>query len=296
MENLSPLKRPLILGAHGQLGRAFSELLGPLALTASRKEADLSQPEACLDFIKKIRPTAILNAAAYTQVDLAEKEEALALKINGETPGLIAKWCAQETIPFVHFSTDYVFSGEGTAPWRETDPVSPLSAYGRTKLEGERRIVEAGGLHLIFRTSWVYDAHGKNFLTTMLRLGKEREILRVVSDQIGAPTFAADLARGAVQALGHAAKKPSFPSGIYHLCNAGETSWHHFAEQIFAFAALKNIPLQVKKVEPISTSDYPTPAQRPKNSRLSHQKVEQTLGIQLPNWKESLKTCMEELP
>jgi dTDP-4-dehydrorhamnose reductase len=286
----------LITGRQGQLGKAFCKQLAPeQALAVSKADFDLSKPQQCLEYLEKNRPAAILNAAAYTQVDLAEKESELAYQINSEAPAVLAQWCASNQVPFVHFSTDYVFSGEGQTPWVESDPISPQNVYGKSKAEGEQRILSAGGQYLIFRTSWVYDAQGKNFLNTMLKLGQERESLRIVSDQIGVPTFASDLAQGSLLALQNALQAPRFPSGIYHLCNEGETSWYQFAQTIFQFAKEKGISLKVEKVNPILSDEYPTPARRPKNSRLSTELFFRTFGVRLPNWQESLARCMEEL-
>jgi dTDP-4-dehydrorhamnose reductase len=283
----------LIFGAQGQLGKALVELSEPTqSIAVTRREADLSQPEDCLRVLEHAQPGIVINAAAYTQVDLAEKEEHLARKINAETPGKMAHWCASRQIPFIHFSTDYVFSGEGTAPWNESSPIAPINTYGITKAEGEERVTAAGGKFLIFRTSWVYDKQGKNFLNTMLRLGGTHETIKVVQDQVGAPTFAPDLAYAVCASLRSALKLDSFPSGIYHLCNSGETSWFEFAEAIFHTARSLHVPLQVKKVLPILSQEYPTPARRPKNSRLNTQKVQSTFGIQMPHWRVSLEKCM----
>ena len=233
MTQVAGQKKILVLGAHGQLGRAYLKLLKqeePTAeiVGASHSDADLRRPENYLRYIEKIRPAVIFNAAAYTKVDLAESENELALEINAVAPGRIAEWCARQNVPFVHFSTDYVFPGSGEAPWLETDPVAPLNFYGRSKAEGEVRVTQARGHSLIFRTSWVYDSQGKNFLTTMLQLGKEREILRVVGDQIGAPTYAPDLALASYLALKKSLEMPNFSGGIFHLVNSGFTSWYEF--------------------------------------------------------------------
>ncbi len=292
----------LILGAQGQLGQALAEHLRKehphlSLILATRREADFSRPQACLEYVRQCRPSMILNAAAYTQVDLAEKERDLALTINAETPGVLAQECAAKNIPWVHFSTDYVFSGQGTQPWKETDEVAPLNFYGQSKAEGERRIAIAGGPFLLFRTSWVYDAQGKNFLTTMIRLGKEREEIRVVCDQHGAPTYAVDLARATWDILQQCLQMPQFPSGIYHLCGEGETQWHEFAQTIFE--NLKSAPhstaLRLQRLVPITSSEYPTPARRPSNSRLDTQKVQDIFKLKLPHWRNSLQACMQRI-
>jgi dTDP-4-dehydrorhamnose reductase len=243
-----------ILGANGQVGRALVEQLGAhVCIPLTRLVADLARPTSVVAALRHYQPQAVINAAAYTQVDQAEKEESVAATINAEAPRLIAQWCAGAGVPMIHYSTDYVFSGEGETPWREDDRTGPLSAYGRSKLAGERAIVEAGGRHLIFRTSWVYDETGKNFLRTMLRLGAERETLRVVADQFGAPTYAGHLANATIEALGNALKSTQFPSGIYHLANRGETTWHGFATAIFVAARERGRQLAVTRVEPIET-------------------------------------------
>ncbi len=195
-------------------------------------------------------------------------------------------------IPLIHFSTDYVFSGEGTTPWKESDAIYPLNIYGKTKAAGEEKIKDAGGRHLIFRTSWVYDTEGKNFLRTMLKLAQDREVLRVVNDQFGAPTFASDLAKGAWQAVQNALAWKVFPSGTYHLCNDGETTWFHFAKAIFEEASKNGIELKIKQLDPISSSDFPTPAKRPFNSRLNTRKISEQLNVKMPDWRESLNLSM----
>ena len=278
----------LVLGSTGQVGSALVSLLRDQAIALDFPEVDLSTPGKLPSILDRFPCDAVINAAAYTQVDRAEREEDLARAINGEAPGVLAKECCDRDIPFIHYSTDYVFSGEGTRPWREEDPVSPLSAYGRTKLLGEKKVAEAGGKWLVFRTSWVYDAKGKNFLNTMLRLAGERDQLRVVSDQRGAPTYAPHLAAATLQALESASALPEFPSGSYHLCNAGETGWNEFAREIFESAG-KSV-----KVEAIFSADYPTPARRPLNSRLDTGKAKKILGVALPDWREGLRECMRE--
>lgn len=291
--------RALVLGSTGQVGKALLKILGENALGLSRAQVDFSNPSEVVSALDRIsvefHPEVVINAAAYTQVDLAEKEIDLAEKVNALTPTELAKWCRKKEIPFVHYSTDYVFSGVGKTSWKEEDPVGPLSVYGKTKLQGEKGIAEHGKDWLIFRTSWVYDAEGKNFLKTMLRLGADREELRVVQDQWGAPTYATHLAKATVEILEKLAKFQDFPRGIYHLCNAGETNWHGFASAIFDQARKKGISLRVQKVTPILTSEYPTPAKRPENSRLSTSKVEKTFGIAIPSWQSGLEQCIKEI-
>lgn len=324
-------QRILILGANGQVGRALNMLAEGDVVALTRAEADLSKPQSLRGVIDSIQPDVILNAAAYTAVDKAEEEEALATVINGEAPGVLAEIAVKRNIPLVHYSTDYVFNGSGDKPWREDDKTAPLNAYGRSKLAGEQAIEAAGGKYLIFRISWVYDAYGKNFLNTMLRLGKDRETLKVVDDQFGAPCYAPHIAAATLQAVeqltspsgrgrnalgvsGEGRSEPASPhprikygagsnplpegegiSGIYHIANAGETSWHGFATAIFDEARKKGIELSVKDVLPIPASEYPTPAKRPANSRMDCGKFRETFGITLPVWQEGLKAAIAEV-
>ncbi|CAK0753127.1 dTDP-4-dehydrorhamnose reductase [Gammaproteobacteria bacterium] len=285
----------LILGASGQVGRALAQKLDARALAVSRQEADLANPTRLPILLDSLRPSVVINAAAYTQVDRAEQEEPLVQIINGEAPGILARWCAAHDVPFVHYSTDYVYSGEGISPWTEDAPVSPVNAYGRTKLMGDLAVAGAGGNWLIFRTSWVYDTQGKNFLNTIIRLGKERESLRIISDQHGAPTYAPDLADATLEILGRALTQPRFPNGVYHLCNSGETTWHEFATEILVRVREQGAELKVRNIEAIPTTEYPLPARRPLNSRLSLEKVHKIFGIKLPNWRLGLRRCLQEM-
>jgi len=230
----------------------------------------------------------VINAAAYTAVDRAEEEEALATLVNGEAPGAMARACAAQGIPFVHISTDYVFDGSGTAPWRVGDPTAPLGAYGRSKRMGEEAVRGAGGAHVILRTSWVFSAHGANFVKTMLRLGRERTALKVVGDQIGGPTPAADIAATCLQVL-DLLRKNHEKSGTYHFSGSPDTSWAGFARAIFDQAGLD------VAVEEILTSAYPTPAARPLNSRLDCAQLETAFGVTRPDWKAGLAAVLEEL-
>lgn len=289
----------LVLGATGQVGKALRDLLGAKGFAWDRSQLDLSAPrtlaKALTAFWLNENPSCVINAAAYTSVDQAEKEEPLARAINAESPGEIARWCAERNVPFVHYSTDYVFDGVGDRKWTETSRTGPLGAYGRTKLAGEYAVRDAGGRHLIFRTSWVYDSQGRNFLKTMLKLGADREVLKIVTDQHGAPTYAPHLARATLEALVRARQMPAFPTGLYHLCAGGETTWHGFASAIFEAARSKDLPLKVREVLAITTAEYPTPARRPLNSRLDTTKAERILGVSLPEWHSGLRECMEKL-
>ena len=287
-------KRVLILGAQGQLGialqKAFEGAGDVVAL--GREWCDLANPESIRKAVAEVNPVMVLNAAAYTAVDRAESEPELAMQVNGEAPGVLAEEARRIGALLVHYSTDYVFDGSKKVPWIEDDPVNPLNEYGRTKLVGEQKIAEAGGQHLIFRTSWVYSPHGNNFLRTMLRLGREREQLRVVNDQIGAPTTASALAQ-ATRAVIDAGIQ-DVGTGIYHMTCAGQTSWYGFAEEIFRRArAPENKSWPV--VTGIPDTEYPTPAKRPKNSVLSNEKLKSRFGVSLPRWEDALGATLREM-
>lgn len=287
------MKKWLVIGKNGQLSLALAALLGDNADSVGMDELDLSNPSAVQPLLQRYQPTAVLNAAAYTQVDKAESEQTLARAINATSVAEMAVYCKAADIPLVHISTDYVFDGSGHAPRTEEVAAAPLNVYGQTKLEGEQAITHTGGRYMILRTSWVFDDAGKNFLNTMLGLGKEREQLAVVSDQVGAPTYAMHLAQAMVSALQKAQAMSVFPSGIFHACGAGETSWHGFATAIFEQARKRGEVLAVREVKAIETSHYPTPAKRPLNSRLDCSKLERVLGVRLPHWEQGLSECME---
>jgi dTDP-4-dehydrorhamnose reductase len=262
-----------------------------LEVTAlGRAEADLADPEACARAVRASDADAVINAAAYTAVDRAEAEEALATRINGEAPGAMARAAAARGLPFLHISTDYVFDGAKEGPWVEDDAPAPLSAYGRSKLAGERAIAEAGGPHAILRTAWVHAGHGQNFVRTMLRVGAVRDRLTVVDDQRGGPTAAADIA-AALVAIARAFAEGHGVSGIFHFCGAPATSWHGFAREIFARADWIAAP----EIKPIRSIDWPTPAVRPRNSVLDCGRIGAVYGIVQPNWRASLGAIMAEL-
>ena len=276
----------LVFGETGQLAR---ELAADETVTClGRDQADLSHPAACAAAIRQAQPQAVINAAAYTAVDKAESDEALASVINGAAPGAMAATCADMGIPFVTVSTDYVFDGSGDAPWQPGDATGPLNAYGCSKLAGEEAVRAAGGTYAILRTSWVVSAHGSNFVKTMLRLGRERDRLTIVADQIGAPTPARDIA-AACLAMARQLAEDADKSGTYHLQGAPETSWADVARAIFAEA---NITCQV---EDIPTTAYPTPAARPLNSRLDCASLEQAFGILQPDWRLGLRDILKDL-
>lgn len=281
----------LIIGG-GQLAQALARLR-PDAVVLQRAQCDLEQAGQVRGVLERYTPDAVINAAAYTQVDKAESEEALAVAVNAQAPAVMAAYCKERDIPFVHFSTDYVFDGTGLRPWREDDKTSPLNAYGRSKRAGEEAVARVGGKYLIFRTSWVYDETGKNFMNTILRLAAEREELRVIDDQYGAPTYARHLAHVSLAALEKACALADFPAGIYHACNAGVTTWHGFATRIVELARAKGLPVKINIVHPIPATDYPLPAPRPYNSRLDCSKLLDKLGISFPSWEEGLAECLE---
>lgn len=284
----------LVTGAQGQVGQALRQHLQGMGEihALGREQLDLTQPDSIRQTIRSLRPDIVINAAAYTAVDQAETEEALAFCINGEAPGVLAEEARKTGAALIHYSTDYVFDGSKQGAWLEEDPVAPLSVYGRSKLAGEQAIATAGGPYLILRTSWVYGLHGKNFLRTMLRLAETRDSLSVVNDQTGAPTWSHTIAEatanilrrctGVEQIAGH--------TGVYHLCATGHTSWYGFAQAIFAHPAVQQRP----SLQPISTAQYPTPARRPANSVMSTEKFRQTFG-ELPHWQDALHRCLAEL-
>lgn len=288
----------LVLGANGQVGRAWTALLGNRALAFPRAKADLSDPDFIPALEKKtsrVKLTAVVNAAAYTQVEKAEGEGRVeAFRINAEAVGELAAWCRERGVPLVHYSTDYVFGDNGTKPHREDDQTAPLNIYGQSKLGGEKMVAASGAAHLIFRTSWVYDAEGKNFVNTMLKLFHEREELKIVADQVGAPTYAPQLAEASLFALDRALESRVFPTGIYHLCHGGETSWCEFAASILTLARGYDSGIKCERILPIPTSARPSPVNRPLNSRLSCVKAHTLLGVRLPPWEEGLKACFEE--
>lgn len=276
----------LLLGRDGQLGKALRIPLQALGeVTAlGRAEADLADPVGLRMVLRDLRPETIVNAAAYTAVDKAEAEPELAMRVNAVGVGVIGEEAARIGARVVHYSTDYVFDGTKDSPYTEIDLPHPLQVYGKSKLAGEDALLGSGALALVLRTSWVYAAKGRNFLTTMLRLGRAREEVRVVDDQIGAPTAADDLADATVEVL----KKWQAQAGVYHMTAQGAVSWAGFAKEVFALAGLQ------ARVAPISSEEYPTPAARPKNSRLAGDKVLADFGVALPPWRDGLRRVMAQ--
>ncbi|HLN09423.1 MAG TPA: dTDP-4-dehydrorhamnose reductase [Xanthobacteraceae bacterium] len=293
--------RILLTGASGQVGGALRRPLSRLGTVVApgRGELDLAQPDTVAAALDRLMPDLIINPAAFTAVDRAEDERELAQRVNAISPGRIAAWTAAHAVALVHFSTDYVFDGTGERPWREDDATGPLSVYGASKLAGETAIRAAGGAHLIVRTSWVYAASGNNFLRTIARLAGERRELRIVGDQIGAPTSARAIARAVATIVGeHVETLPGMfarSAGVVHLACAGETSWHGFATAIVDGLTARGGELAATTIVPIRTDEYPTRARRPANSRLDQSRLRQVFGITLPNWSEALAIELDEL-
>ena len=292
----------LLFGKNGQVGWELQRslaVLGPVTALGHDGDdhcGDFSNPAGIADAVRALRPDVIVNAAAHTAVDKAESEPELARQLNATTPGVLAQEAARLGAWLVHYSTDYVFDGSGQQPWTEEDAPAPLSAYGRTKLEGERLIAASGCKHLILRTSWVYAARGANFAKTMLRLAQERESLTVINDQWGAPTGADLLADATAHAIRHLQTHPQ-DAGLYHLVAAGETNWHLYAKYILDQSQQAQAAIKIKATEvvPVPTSAFPTPAVRPHNSRLDTRKLQNTFGIQLPHWQTGVARMLTEI-
>lgn len=299
----------LLTGKTGQVGRELARLLERLGeVTAlDRQQLDLAKPEEIRQVVRGVRPDLIVNAAAYTAVDRAESEEAAAQAINAVAPGVLAEEAKRLDALLVHYSTDYVFDGTNGVPYEENDPTNPLSAYGRTKLEGERAIQRADPAYLIFRTAWVYAREGRNFLLTILRLAIEKEELRIVRDQTGAPTWSEEIAAATVKVLDRI-RRPTggtqlWPEirGLYHMTAGGETNWYEFAKLILELAAsqsrpeawlaaaTRGRPLMARRILPIATEEYPTPARRPRYSVLSNTRLNREFGVILPDWEAQLR-------
>jgi dTDP-4-dehydrorhamnose reductase len=286
--------RILITGKNGQVGSEFSRLYQSRAdvVSVGRDECDFSSEQSIRDLVRQVKPAVIVNAAAYTAVDQAERERGLCFAINAAAPRVLALEAARLDALLVHYSTDYVFNGEKTGPYLESDPIDPLSVYGASKAAGEAAIAAAASRYLVLRTSWVYSPQGKNFLRTMLRLGAERSELRVVDDQVGAPTSATAIVAATAQLVEqYAMPGAHLPAGIYHMTAGGSTSWCGFARAIFASGVLSAQP----RVQAIATSDYPTPARRPANSVLDNDKFARTFGLRLPPWKHQLEEVLSRM-
>jgi dTDP-4-dehydrorhamnose reductase len=288
----------LVIGHSGQVATALREAArrrGIALVAAGRPETDLTDPDSIDALFKRVKADLAINAAAYTAVDKAEQEPDLAQAINADGPRFLAERAARAGIPLLHLSTDYVYDGRKTTPYAEDDPTNPLSAYGRSKLEGEREILAVQGIRaVIFRTAWVYSPYRSNFVQTMLRLGRERGHVRVVADQLGNPTAAVDIAEALLDIAGDIRGRGlAGRTGVYHLAGTGETSWADFAEAIFAEG--QRLGFTGATVDRIKTEEYPTAAPRPQNSRLSTEKLSGDWGVRLPEWRDSLTRCLAEI-
>jgi len=302
-DTTSDLSEPVILvtGGSGQVGFELVRSLQGLGriVAPERRALDLTDANRLASVVREIRPSIIINPAAYTAVDQAETDVDGAMRVNAAAPGVLAAEARRLGIPLIHYSTDYVFDGAKDSPYDEGDRVGPLNVYGESKLAGERAVVDADGLYLVLRTSWVYGARGRNFVRTMLRLAKERPELRIVGDQIGAPTWSRTIAAATAHIVAQSMAVPSGArvnwwaqrSGTYHLTAEGHTSWAGFADAIFDLALLDARP----EVVQIESAEYPTPARRPANSRLSNAKLSATFGVRPPHWREALALCLAEI-
>ena len=301
------MTRILVIGRAGQLATALAEADWPadsVAVCHGRETIDLAQPAAARDAVIAEKPDLVINAAAYTAVDKAESEPELAYVINAEAIKAIGEEAHSIGAGVILFSTDYVFNGTGTIPYVETDATAPANVYGASKLAGEKALAATGAGHIIFRTSWVYGAEGKNFLLTILRLARERKNLRVVGDQHGAPTWSRDLAEMTVQVIGRCEKAAegksladvlSQVSGVYHASGRGETTWHGFASEAVRLQSEKEPATPFAHIEAITSAEHPTPAKRPSNSRLNCNKLQQQFGWRMMDWHESLREVLDEL-
>ncbi len=298
----------LLTGVNGQVGGELLPLLSALGevVAPTREELDLGDTSAIRDIVRRVKPRWIVNPAAYTAVDKAESDAEAAFAINRDAPGVLGEEAARIGAPVLHFSTDYVFAGDGTQPWRETDRTQPLGVYGSSKLAGEQALAASSAAHMVFRTSWVYGTRGKNFLLTILKFAREREELKIVADQHGAPTWSRDLARLAVHAILQSEEDAAVRgvtlaeavqpiAGIYHACNAGFTTWFGFASEFVRLAQLAEPEQPFAKLMPIPSSEYPTPAKRPENSRMTCEKLTGVLGFEMPTWEQSTAQVMAEV-
>jgi dTDP-4-dehydrorhamnose reductase len=293
--------RIVLTGVTGQVGRALSGTLDELGtvVPADRSLLNLAEPSTIAEALDRLAPDLIINPAAYTAVDRAEDERELAFKVNAEAPGGMAQWAAARSVPLVHFSTDYVFNGQGEQPWREDSPTGPLSVYGSSKLAGEEAIRKAKGAHLIVRTSWVYAAQGTNFLRTIVRLARERAELKIVADQIGAPTSARVIADAVTKLLGaDFAQLPdrfAQANGLVNIAASGETSWHGFAACIVDGLRRRAVPLAVQSILPLRTEEYPTKARRPGNSRFDLTRLSEVFAVKTPSWERALEPELDQV-
>jgi dTDP-4-dehydrorhamnose reductase len=293
--------RIVLTGVTGQVGRALSGTLGKLGtvVAADRSLLNLAEPSTISEALDRLAPDLIINPAAYTAVDRAEDERELAFTVNAEAPGVMAQWAAGRSVPLVHFSTDYVFNGQGEKPWREDSPTGPLSVYGASKLAGEEAIRSAKGAHLIVRTSWVYAAQGTNFLRTIVRLARERAELKIVADQIGAPTSARVIADAVTKLLGSDLTRVpdclAQAGGLVNIAASGETSWHGFASRIVEGLRRRGVSLAVQSILPLRTEDYPTKARRPGNSRFDLTRLSAVFALTTPSWDRALEPELDQV-
>jgi dTDP-4-dehydrorhamnose reductase len=298
----------LLVGAHGQVGREALPLLRGLGevVSLTRTEVDLADAAAIRTVVRQVKPRWIVNAAAYTAVDKAEADAQTAFAINGDAPGILGEEALRIGAPVIHFSTDYVFSGEGTQPWREDDSTGPLGVYGASKLAGERALAQSGAAHFIFRTSWVFGARGENFLLRIFKLALEREELKIVDDQVGAPTWSGTLGQivahtiaqgeGAARTLRMTPEEAVRPiDGIYHACSKGFTTWFGFASEFLQIAQRANPERRFAKLIPIPSRAYPTPAVRPMNSRMDCEKLARVLKFEMPDWQDATSQVMRDV-
>lgn len=305
----SVVVKVLLFGLNGQVGSVCAEVLSSQAseglslIALDRREADFSNPQSVYDAVVESAPDVVVNAVAYTAVDRAESDSELAFLVNRDSVKSLAEACAHLSIPAIHLSTDYVFGGDASSPYTESDPVSPMGVYGESKLAGENALISTNPQHMILRTSWVFGVHGANFVKTMLRLGRERDSLGVVADQFGCPTYAGHLALVVEALIQRFRSEGTLPWGVYHCSGGSPCSWHEFAQQVFQIsAALKEqgvggelLPDASPAVKPIATEDYPTPAARPQYSVLDNRKLEELLGRELPCWRDGLLDMLSKL-
>lgn len=298
--------RILLTGASGQVGGDLLQLLPVGSVIApGRSDLDLRDAESVKKFIRKVKPEWIINPAAYTAVDKAESEPEHAYAINADAPRAMGEAAAELGIPVIHFSTDYVFDGSGTRPWVEDDLTGPLGVYGASKLAGEKALAESGAAHLMFRTSWVYSSRGKNFLRTILHLAQERPELRIVNDQHGAPTWSRDLAKLVIHVMEEVTERTANSGpvqdavrsvqGVYHSADSGETTWFGFAREFLRLAATTRPEVRLARLVPIASTEYPTPARRPSNSRLDCSRLQRVFGFTMPAWEESAAAVIAEM-
>ncbi|MDL1980491.1 MAG: dTDP-4-dehydrorhamnose reductase [Deltaproteobacteria bacterium] len=287
----------LVIGSKGQLGHELliqGNNLGYEILPADLPDLDITDKTQVKHWLEKFQPSLVVNAAAYTNVDKAETQQNLAFAVNRDGPANLAEACAKFEIPLIHISTDFIFDGKKSSPYIESDPVSPLSIYGKSKQEGEKEVRSRLKKHIILRTAWLYGVHGQNFVKTMLRLGREKEVISVVADQYGSPTSAADLADAVLQIISRIKYNPDITWGTYHYCGQGITTWHGFTEEILSLAR-QYIPIKTKDIKPISTAEYPTKAIRPPFSALDCGLIKKNFGISIEPWQDSLKTVIRQL-